>query len=501
MSRMRYFDGPDTVRRARQCLDDAGFTLDAVTERLGTHAFAHLALGELAPLLRATRAGDRLDTLLRLFVVGVPVSLVEARAALTPLSVEGWETGGVVAVDAAEVTSRIAIRPLGEPADWLIAHDFARPAETAIAGDHVLGVSASTMALAGATIRRDISTAFDLGTGCGVQALHASVHSDQVVASDLNPRATACATLTMEINEVSNVAIRHGDLFGPVDGERFDLVVANPPFVISPSHRYLFRDSELAVDELCRQLVRSAPVLLTDGGHCQLLASWAHVAGEDWRDRLGTWFEDTGCDALVLEREALEPSAHAASWLRQTEPPGRWQPEYDEWMAYYELHRIEAVGFGLITMRKRAAGSPWFRAEEASQDWSMPCGDHLGAAFELADFLDGSHGERLFDVALRVAPDVVLDERAQPGPDGGSEPRGWLVTDRVLRQTAGLRREGQVDGVIAAIAAACDGTRPLGAVLAEVAAAAGTDASDLTRAALPVVQRLVERGLLLPAVG
>ena len=105
--------------------------------------------------------------------------------------------------------------------------------------------------------------------------------------------------------------------------------MANPPFVISPSRRYLFRDNELIVDELCRQLVRSAPSHLTDGGHCQLLASWAHVRGEDWRDRLHGWFEGTGCDALVIEREMLEPGAHAASWLRQTESPERWAPEYD----------------------------------------------------------------------------------------------------------------------------------------------------------------------------
>ena len=170
MSHVRFFDGPDTVRRARQCLDDSGFTLDALTERLGVHAFAHLALGELTPLLRATRAGDRLDTLVRLFVVGLPVQLADARAALGPLSVEQWVAGGVVAVDDREVRSRVAIRPVGGPANWIVTHDFARPAEGAISADHVLGVSASTMALAGATIRRGVSNVFDLGTGCGVQA-------------------------------------------------------------------------------------------------------------------------------------------------------------------------------------------------------------------------------------------------------------------------------------------------------------------------------------------
>ena len=78
---MRFFDRPDDVRRARQCLDEAGFGLDALTERLGVHAFAHLGQGELAPLLRSTRGGDGLDTLLQLFVFGMPVPVAAARAA------------------------------------------------------------------------------------------------------------------------------------------------------------------------------------------------------------------------------------------------------------------------------------------------------------------------------------------------------------------------------------------------------------------------------------
>ena len=50
----------------------------------------------------------------------------------------------------------------------------------------------------------------------------------------------------------------------------------------------------------------------------------------------------------------------------------------------------------------------------------MPCGDHLGATFELAEFLDGLPDERSLDIALRIAPDVVLDERARPaGRDAG----------------------------------------------------------------------------------
>ena len=375
-----------------------------------------------------------------------------------------------------------------------MAHDLSPTSGRPIAADHVLGVSASTMALAGATIRHPIRAAFDLGCGCGVQALYASSHSARVVASDLNPRAVAFATLTMELNRVSSVSARAGDLFEPVADDAFELIVANPPFVVSPSHQYLYRDAPAPVDELCRTLVRSAPTYLTEGGHCQLLASWAHVQGEDWRDRLAGWFAGTGCDALVLVRETLDPSTHAASWLRQTEPPARWEPEYDEWMAYYEAHDIEAIGLGLITMRKRSNGRAWFRAEEAAQDFAMPCGDHLGAVFELADFLDAHPGEQLADAILGVAPDVILDERAQAASGG------WAVTSRVLRQTAGLCRDGEIDDVVAAIVAACDGTMSLGAVLRDVAHAADADASTLARAAVPVIRRLVEQGFLLPVV-
>ena len=89
---------------------------------------------------------------------------------------------------------------------------------------------------------------------------------------------------------------------------------------------------------------------------------------------------------------------------------------------------------------------------------------------------------------------MILDERAQAASGG------WAVTSRVLRQTAGLCRDGEIDDVVAAIVAACDGTMSLGAVLRDVAHAADADASTLARAAVPVIRRLVEQGFLLPVV-
>ncbi len=480
-----------TAAQLRTAFDDAGYTLDNIVGRLGPHAFAHLSGGEFAPLAYATRGLDRLDVLVRLFLVGIPVPYPLAAPALSPLAVEGWAALHLVEVDGDEVRGSVVVRPLGDTGDHLVVHDRPGPPGS-LSADHVLGVSASTTALAGATIRRPIGAAFDLGTGCGVQAVHAAAHSDRVVASDVNPRAIALATLTMQLNDLAHVRVAFGDRFEPVPDERFDLIVANPPFVISPSRRYLFRDSGLPLDEMCRSIVAAAGDHLNDGGHCQLLASWAHVDGEDWRERLAAWFAGTGCDAIVLEREALSPSAHVAAWLRQTERADQWGDDFIAWMEYCDQHRVEAVGFGLITMRRRAGGTAWFRAEEATQDLAMPCGDHLGALFELADFLDACDDATLLDQRLAVAPDVVLDERLQPTAGG------WAVGERRLRQLAGLRNDGELDPGVAAIVAACDGDRTLGAVLTATATSGDLSVAELTETALPIVRRLVERAFLLP---
>jgi release factor glutamine methyltransferase len=49
---------------------------------------------------------------------------------------------------------------------------------------------------------------------------------------DINPAAVRCALINSLLNGVDHkVDVRLGDLFAPVQGERFDLVLFNPPFL------------------------------------------------------------------------------------------------------------------------------------------------------------------------------------------------------------------------------------------------------------------------------
>jgi 16S rRNA G1207 methylase RsmC len=73
--------------------------------------------------------------------------------------------------------------------------------------------------------------ALDLGTGSGVGAIFAARRGYDVVGVDINPEAVRCARINVLLNNLEGrVEIRAGDLFAPVAGEQFDLVLFNPPF-------------------------------------------------------------------------------------------------------------------------------------------------------------------------------------------------------------------------------------------------------------------------------
>jgi hypothetical protein len=91
-------DRPDTVGRVRDVLDRAGFNESRVLEQLGANEMADLSLGPLdrPRLLRRTRDGDPLATLIRVFLAGMPVPLDAFRRAVEPMDPADWGELGLV---------------------------------------------------------------------------------------------------------------------------------------------------------------------------------------------------------------------------------------------------------------------------------------------------------------------------------------------------------------------------------------------------------------------
>jgi hypothetical protein len=299
------------------------------------------------------------------------------------------------------------------------------------------------------------------------------------------------------LNGLEHLEAREGDLFEPVRGERFDLVVSNPPFVISPETHYIYRDSGMKGDEITQRIVRQVPAFLEEGGFCQILCNWAHVGGQPWQERLVRWFEGTGCDAWVMRSDTLDAPTYAAKWIKHTERDDDEQfvERFGQWTAYYQRERIEAVSGGVITLRRRGGGTNWFRADEGPPKMLGPAGDAIALGFELRDFLE-AHGddESLQAQRLRVSPDARLVQRSKPHPEG------WAIVQSQLEMTRGLAYTGDADPYVAMMVGRCDGTRPLGELLAELAASVDEDPTTLIPACLQVVRRLIECGFLLPEV-
>jgi hypothetical protein len=200
--------------RLRDALANAGYTVDAVRDVLGPVATAALDRNETTPGRRATTGGSVLETLTRLWPLQQPVQMAAAKE-VVPL--ELLIAGGLLVQDGDTVRAVVDVRPYADDAgDWWVVSDLTPGLDgrvEPVPDDHVLGVNAASSTLAQLTVRRPVDRALDLGTGCGVQALHLARHTGTVVATDVSGRALALARMTMALND-SDVDLRRGSLLG-----------------------------------------------------------------------------------------------------------------------------------------------------------------------------------------------------------------------------------------------------------------------------------------------
>jgi hypothetical protein len=512
---------PRLVEALRADLAAAGFTVPGVEDLLGPVAAAALHREEAVPALLATTVAGRdpRAALVRAFVLGVPVPAGDLAAALPTLGVDGAERLGLVETAGHgagdQARARVDLRPYeaedgAGTVDWWIASDLG---ELATGGplrtDHVLGVGGASTTLAQVTVRERSGRTLDLGTGCGIQALHASRHSDAVVATDISGRALAFARFNAALAGLPAGApdLRLGSMLEPVAGERFDLVVSNPPFVITPRSAegvptYEYRDGGRTGDAIVQDLVTSVGGVLAPGGVAQLLGNWEVRRGESWDERVGAWLDASGLDGWVVQRELQDPAQYAETWIRDggTTPdrdPAAWRERYAAWLADFASRDVEAIGFGIVVLRRPAgdgAAGPAARLrrlEEVTGTVRQPLGPAIGASLAAHDLLRRTDDAGLASLRLRVAPDVTEERYLRPGD---ADPQVLL-----LRQGGGFGRTVQVGTALAGFVGACDGELAVGQIVNALGALLGVGADAVAADVLPEVRGLLQDGLLLPA--
>jgi len=510
---------PDLIDRLRTDLDAADYRSASVSALLGAAADAARLRGVFAPARRVLRerGSGRLTTLVAVFLLGDRRDAAALDAALPSLGADGALRLGLVDTDEAggfgaalslnpvEVADARAERPL----HWWILSDLDDQLRRGPArADHVMGVGGATRSLIAQASPRDARRCLDLGTGCGIVAMHLALRG-RVIAADISERALTLARANARLNGVEQrIEFRRGDLFAPVAGERFDLILSNPPFVITPRDAqapvYEYRDGGMTGDALAERVVREAPGLLAEGGELLCLANWESPWGGNGLERIRAWIAGAAAagplDAWVIERDRVEPAQYAETWARDGGArPGSSEFEglMESWLADFSARRIVAVGLGSIRVRRGAAArsdAGAIHIEHAAGGYGAEApGARMSSAFDA-----GIAAELMSDaevLATRWLLDAAVSEEREHRP-GDEAPRSIvLTTDRPIA------RRVTADPLLAAALGACDGELTLGQIADALATLLEVDADAAAEALVSSVRELSWFGMLAAGSG
>lgn len=512
----------------RRDLEATGWGVDSVHHLLGDAADAALRREIRLPALRALRraldedraagaAPNPTAVLTALFMLGQTVSVAELDSALRRTRTRGALAMGLVepAPDAAagaapRVRALVDLRPheaRDETGDvrWWIASDLGELATGApLAPDHVLGIGGAGLALAALTPRRPVAAALDLGCGCGIQTLYLLRHADRVTATDVSERALAFTAFNAALAAVGpdRLELLAGSLLEPVAGRRFDLIVTNPPFVLTPP---AVREAGLPLMEyrdagrpVLPGLVAGLGEHLGVGAAAVMLGNWEHRRGRDWRRDVAGWVPDD-LDAWVVEREAQDPVEYAALWLRdgglapERDLP-RFEAALEAWIADFEARGVEGVGLGYLIVHRPdpdsdgAPRAPWRVLEEVATRPAGPLGEHVARCLEVRSGLAAMDDDAVAGLRPVTAPDVTEERHLRPG---ASEPDVILI-----RQGGGFGRVVEADTALAALVGVADGELSVAQIATAVAALTGADEAALRARMVAATRSLAAEGFV-----
>ena len=403
---------------------------------------------------------------------------------------------------------------------------FTRP--DALDGEYVLGHGGAGRTLLDITPRGNVELAADIGTGCGIQAVMLARHAHRVIATDLSPRALDIARLTVGLAGLTDrVEFRTGSLYDPLP-EAVDLLVSNPPFVITPRGTdtgFRYRDGGLVGDAIMRSMVRGAPAHLRPGGLAVMLGNWERGGDRTpptaWLDTdaeeteargaaenpaVTTTTEATTASAMVIERQRMRPAAYARTWIRDggvLRASARWHADVDRWLQDFEDRGVDEVGFGWILLRREEQTGPGEKmapsaplrdlATIESGPGSNPAGlaTFLETRLGLLEWLAQASDAELAATAYQLAADVTEHRHLRPGADDPT-----MIT---IEQGGGLAQTFQADPALAGFLGVCDGTLTLAQISAALAHLLGVEEDALTRQLVDQVRTLVPAAIIVPA--
>jgi SAM-dependent methyltransferase len=385
--------------------------------------------GAAIPLLRRALLTHRAEASSQTHAAGILALLfacqdeVEESAARATLGVEltgELLASGLIARSptASTVCSNFRLLPL--EGMWLLAdHPTGGPAA-------VMPPGPTTAELIGVMPARHTGTVLDVGCGPGSLALVAARRGASCATGiDINPRAIQMAEFNARLNGLSGLSFVVGDVAEPVRGARFDMLVAQPPYVVQPpgSAVIAFLHGGPTGEAITLRILAALPELLAPGARALVLAEAPTPTSEPLHQRFRKEFENAPVDIVVLTSPGSSPDRQALVYATFEAPESG--PEYAAAVARYADH-LDELGIrefthALIVARLR---NPSAQAEGLRFAATIPIKqlsdgdgeaiDVLMASLDMASFDD----ETLAAASLRASPFARwIEERPVPNPD------------------------------------------------------------------------------------
>ena len=433
-----------------------------------------------------TGLDERLTAIVRLFALGDRIPVGEARHALEPVDLEEVAETSLLSIDGDFAVPNYRLLPHGR---LLIAGD----ARGGAGADVVSAFTGPTLKLARLTPRAPVRSMLDVGTGSGILALLGAEHCEQVTALDVNPRAVEFAGFNADLNEISDVELVEGSWFEPVAGRRFDLIVINPPYVVSPDHELVYRDSGLPGAALLEQLIRDAAAHLEPGGVAVMLGSWPHASGDDWAAAPTSAAAATGCDALIVSQTSEDPLNYAANWNTPPvsfTPPDEVRQTVARWVEHYRAIGAGTITYGEVILRRRTTGNPWVQAVKAGSEVGDRAAEHIARVFAGHDVTEALDDRALLATRFVLPEGIDISQRFQRRDER------FVARPAMVRLEDGLGVSAAIDPDALDVLFACDGRRALSEVVERAAERRGTDFDAARETAAAAVRELLTYGLL-----
>ena len=357
----------------RSRLHRANYTLATICEQLAVESLQAIEPTRLHYYDRYVLGQAPLDDLIRFFLLRVALPKSRLEECLGTQVIEALIRLGLMLPRTSDQTSNPIAEQIEaqtaeqiEPNLWssrvdlfcvdglYIAtdHRYMLLAEDQLSEDPVMYVGADSQGLVYSAPRYPVQQLLDLCCGGGIQGLVASRYAQQVTAVDLNPRAIRFARFNAQLNDIRNIQFRLGSLYEPIKGQRFDTILANPPFVPSPSNDLGFRDGGATGEDILAAIIEGSAAHLTPNGHVFIVTDLVDI--DIYEVKLSQWWQGGTTHQLVLctaDRDDIlfsVPHSHA--------PFGQSLEEYNaelgQWVDNFHQAGLSAVNFGYILIQQ-----------------------------------------------------------------------------------------------------------------------------------------------------